>query len=164
MPHRFTLVSRWQLECSPATVWQLLIDTDAWPAWWRQVRSVEHAASSPIGDVALLHWRSALPYGTRLRLTTVAADRPQRLESHAQGDLQASSTWLLEPSEGGWVYVSYRWEVLLERRWMRAWSVVLRPLFEWNHFTGMRATAVRMGRQLDCRMLHLTEWSGNRWP
>lgn len=164
MPQCFTFVSRWQLESSPAAVWQLLTDTGAWPTWWHQVRRVERAASSPIGDVATLDWRSALPYGTRLRLTVVGADRLQRLEAYAQGELQGSGSWLLAPSDSGWVEVSYRWEVRLERRWMRAMSIVLRPLFEWNHFMGMRATAVEMGRQLGCRSLHLSEWTGSRWP
>ncbi len=164
MPYRFTLVSRWQLEISAAAIWQLLTDTDAWPTWWSRVRSVKRAASSPIGDVAHLHWRSALPFGTQLRLTTIGVDRLQWIESHAQGDVQGTGTWLLEPAEGGWVAVSYRWEVLLERRWMRALSILLRPLFEWNHFTGMRAASVGMGRQLGCRMLPLSEWTGSRWP
>ena len=137
MPHRFVLTSRWRLDTTPAAVWQLLTDIEAWPAWWRFVKRahrIERGPSSPLGDVAELHWGSALPYGIRLRVTTVAAERAQRLEGHAEGDLRGVGTWLLDAADAGGVDVTYRWEVLLERRWMRALSFVLRPLFEWNHF------------------------------
>ncbi len=71
---------------------------------------------------------------------------------------------MLEPAEGGWVDVTSRWEVLLERPRMHALSILLRPLFEWHHFTAMRAAALGMGRRLDCRVLHLRKWTGSRRP
>ena len=122
------------------------------------------APASPVGDIAELHWGSALPYTIALRVTTVAAVRPQRLEGHAQGDLQGVGTWLLDAVDGGGVDVTYRWEVVLERRWMRVFSFLLRPLFEWNHFKVMRAGAVGMARRLGCRRSHSSEWAGGRWP
>ena len=167
MPQRFVLTSRWHLDTSPASVWHLLTDIDTWPAWWRyvrRVRRIERAPSSPVGDVVELDWCSALPYGMRLRVTTVAAEAPHRLEGRAEGDLNGFGTWLLEGSDGEGVDVTYRWEVVLERRWMRVLSFLLRPLFEWNHFVVMRAGAAGMAQRLGCRLSRLTEWSGGRWP
>ena len=164
MPHRFILISRWRLQDSPAAVWQLLTDIDVWPLWWHAARCTQRAASSPLGDVAELNWRSALPCAVGLRIKTVVAERPHRIECHAQGDLQGVGTWLLEPADGGWVDVTYRWEVRLDRPWMRLLSILLRPLFEWNHFTVMRAAADGMGRRLGCRVVRVSEWSGSRWP
>jgi uncharacterized protein YndB with AHSA1/START domain len=164
MPHRFVLISRWRLQESRASVWQLLADTDNWPTWWPGVCRVQRAASSPIGDVAELHWHSSLPYAVRLRVKTLAAERPHRLESRALDDFQALGTWQLDRGEGGWVDLTYRWEVWLERRWMRALSLLLRPVFEWNHFRVMRAAARGMARQLGCRIKPVSEWSGGRWP
>ena len=117
-----------------------------------------------MGDIAELHWHAALPYAWRLRLTTVAVDLQRRLESHSQGRLRGAGTWLLEPADAGWVDVTYRWEVQLDRSWMRTLSVPLRPWLEWNHFTGMRTAADGMGRQLRCRVVRLSEWTGGRWP
>lgn len=167
MPRRFVLTSRWRLDTTPDAVWQLLTAIDTWPSWWRHVRRarrIERAAASPVGDVAELVWGSALPYAIRVRVTTVAAERPLRLEGHSQGDLKGFGTWLLEAVDGAGVDVTYRWEVVLERPWMRALSFLLRPAFEWNHFVIMRAGANGMAQRLGCRLSQLREWSTTRWP
>ena len=163
MPHRVILISRWRLDESPAAVWQLLADAGTWPTWWPGVRRARRAVSSPVGDVADLRWHSALPYAVRLRLEVREAERPHRLDSQVLGDLQGLATWLLDPAEGGGVHLTYRWEVWLERRWMRLLSVLLRPVFEWNHFRVMRAAARGLGRRLGCRVEPVSEWSGGRW-
>ena len=168
MPPRFVLTSRWRLHTSAAAVWRLLTEVEAWPAWWRYVRRARHVSSTPatpLGDVTELVWGSALPYGLRLRVTTVAAEAPRRLEGQAQGDLEGVGTWVLEPADGGTaVDVTYRWEVVLQRRWMQALAWLLRPLFEWNHFAVMRAGAQGMARALGCRVSHLREWAGSARP
>lgn len=167
MPHHFVLTSRWRLDAPPAAVWRLLTDIQTWPDWWpyvRRARLIERTPASPIGDVAELVWRSALPYGIRLRITTTAAERPNRLEGRAEGDLQGYGLWLLDPVDGNAVDVTYRWEVVLERRWMRVLSFLFRPLFEWNHFVVMRAGAQGMAQRLGCGVSQRSEWSGSRWP
>ncbi|CAN5186558.1 hypothetical protein BH11PSE10_BH11PSE10_11940 [soil metagenome] len=163
MTHRLVLISRWRLESSTAAVWNLLSKVETWPTWWRQVSRVEPGAANLLDFVAELHWWSALPYGAGVRFAIDSSAAPRRLEFHALGGLPGFGAWLLEPAEDGWIDVTYRWEALLERRWMRALSVLLRPLCEWHHFKLMRATADGMGRELDCRAQHLNEWSGTRW-
>ena len=164
MPHRVTLISRWRLDESPAAVWRQLADTGTWPAWWPAVCRTRRAVSSPVGDGVDLRWPSALPFAVGVRLEVFEAEWPQRLDCHVLGDLQGLGTWLLDPAEGGGVDLTYRWEVWLERRWMRLLSVLLRPMFEWNHFRVMRAAARGLGRQLGCRVEPVSEWSGGRWP
>lgn len=164
MPHRLILISRWRVEASAPAVWSLLADVKSWPAWWPGVCRVERSAASPLGDGAELHWGSALPCAFHLRLKTVAAERLRRLECQTQGRFQGLGIWLLEPDEGGAVALSYRWEVRLDQPWMRALSILLRPMFEWNHFRLMRTAAGGLGRQLGCRVEHLSEWTGSRWP
>ena len=164
MPHRLILISRWRVEASASAVWPLLANVQTWPAWWPVVQRVERSAASPLGDLAELHWGSALPCAINLRLKTVGAERLRRLAYQAQGRFQGLGIWLIEPAEGGWVSVSYRWEVTLDRPWMRALSLLLRPMFDWNLFRVMRAAAISMGRQLRCRVEHLSEWTGGHWP
>ena len=164
MPYRVILISRWRLDESATAVWQLLADTTTWPAWWPGVRRVQPAPSGPVGNVADMWWHVALPYAVRLRVKTVDVERPHRLETQTLDRLQGMGTWLLDPAQGGWVDLTYRWEVRLDRPWMRVLSVVLRPVFEWNHFRVMRAAAQGMARQLGCRVEPISEWSGGRWP
>jgi hypothetical protein len=161
--HRFVLTSRWRLETTdPERVWQLLIDVPAWPRWWVYVRAasiVERGRGDHVGDVAAIAWRSALLYGVRLRVTTTLAERARQLEGCAEGDLRGHGTWLLEAASGTAVDVTYRWDVVLHRPWMRRCAWLLRPLFEWNHFVVMRAGARGMARALDCRLTALRESS-----
>ena len=164
MTHRLVLISRWRLEASAAAVWDLLSKQATWPSWWPQVSHVETATANPLGVVANLHWWSTLPYGVNVRIVTDLSEPLRRLELHAPDKLPGFGAWLLEPADDGWIDVTYRWEVRLERRWMRVLSALLRPLFEWNHFRLMHATAIGMGRKLGCRVQHLSEWSGSRWP
>jgi len=163
-PH-FVLTSRWRMNTDAAPVWALLTDVETWPRWWRCVRHVRvlaRAPGSPIGDVAQIHWSSALFYGIHLHMVTAVADRPRLLEVHASGDLSGAGAWILEPTSDGGVDVTYRWEVELHRGWMRRGVAVLRPVFEWNHFVVMRSGARGMARALGCRLWQAREWSGHR--
>lgn len=166
MLHRLVLTSRWRLDTDATAVWQLLTDVERWPAWWRYLRRakmITRAATSPIGDVCELHWRSALPYGVHLRMTTATAERPSLLEGHAEGDLRGVGAWILEPVDGRAVDVTYRWEVALEKPWMRWLAPLLTPIFTWNHFVVMRAGARGMATALGCRLSNLSEWAGGAW-
>lgn len=162
---RFVLTSRWHVAAAPAAVWVLLAEIEAWPRWWRYVkraRIVSRSATTPVGDVAAIDWRSALPYGLKLRVATTASERPRLLEGHADGDLRGVGTWLIEAADDGGSDVTYRWEVALERPWMRRFAWLLRPLFEWNHFVVMRAGAHGMAHALGgTQATRLQEWSGH---
>jgi uncharacterized protein YndB with AHSA1/START domain len=165
MTQRIVLTSRWRLDTPAAAVWRLLTDVEAWPRWWRyvrRVRVVSRAATTPVGDIAEIDWASALYYGLRLRVTTAVAEHARLLEGHASGDLRGVGAWILEPVDDGGVDVTYRWEVALQWRWMRALAFALMPLFEWSHFVVMRSGAQGMARVLGCRLSHCTEWVGTR--
>lgn len=163
MAPRFVLTSRWRLDSPAADVWALLADVERWPLWWRHVRHarlLQRGAASPLGDVADLHWRSALGYPIRLRVRTVAVEPLRLIEGQAEGDLRGVGAWILEPAGDGAVDVTYRWEVVLERRWMRALAFVLAPVFAWNHFAVMRSAARGMSGHLGCRWSRHAEWAG----
>lgn len=160
---RFVMTSRWRLQATDAEkVWQVLTDIETWPHWWRYLREariVSRGRADHVGDVAALHWGGALRYGVRMRVTTTLAQRAQQLEGRAEGDLHGHGTWLLEPEAPDAVIVTYRWDITLQRPWMRRLAFLLRPLFEWNHFVVMRAGAQGMARQLGCRLSEQHEWA-----
>lgn len=159
---RFVLTSRWRVETSAERAWQLLTDVERWPRWWRYarcVRVVERGGADHAGDVTLIDWSSALLYRIRLRMVTTRVERARELEARADGDLSGSGLWLLEPVDGPAVDITYRWEVTLQRPWMRHLAFLLRPLFEWNHFVVMRAGARGMARELGCGLSHQREFS-----
>ena len=167
MKHRFILISRWQLDCAIEDAWQRIYAIRRWPQWWPNVRGVQvegQAGEMPsVGNSAWVDWKTRLGYGLRLRVTTTNVLPPCELEGTAEGDLNGRGLWILEPvlepQQDQGVSVTYRWDVHLNRLWMRWLAPLLRPVFAWNHFDVMRAGAHAMARDIGCRLLGYQEYS-----
>jgi hypothetical protein len=160
MKHRLILISRWHLDCDIHEAWQRIHAIQHWPQWWPNVRRVQlegEAGDTPrAGSVAWVDWRTRLGYGLRLRVTTISVLAPFELEGAADGDLSGRGLWVLQ-SQGeqgrDGVIVTYRWDVHLNRPWMRLFAPLLRPVFAWNHFDVMRTGARAMALAIGCRLL-----------
>lgn len=165
---RFVLISRWRLDCAVEPVWQRISRVQDWPQWWPQVRAVQVEGSAPdvaahdvprVGRRATIEWTTPFGYGLHLRVTTTRVAAPYELEGVADGDLEGHGLWLLDPRHGDGVLLTYRWDVHLNRRWMRLTSPLLRPLFARNHASVMRAGASGMAGDIGCRLLHCEDLS-----
>lgn len=168
MKDRFVLISRWRLDCDIEQAWQRILAIRQWPEWWPQAHRVVVDDTAPsaacsdspcAGDTAHIEWKTPLGYPLRLRVTTTRAVPPFELEGKADGDLRGHGLWLLEPQGSNGVQVTYRWDVHLNRRWMRVSAPLLRPVFAWNHFTVMRAGAEGMARAIGCRLSRYEDFS-----
>ena len=164
---RFVLISRWHLDCAIEAAWQRVSAIRHWPQWWPNVSAVrvedDTARTEPpvtprVGSTAWIDWTTRLGYGLRLRVTTTRVLPPFELEGTAQGDLNGQGLWVLEPLSGDGVLVTYRWDVLLNRPWMRVTAPLLRPIFSWNHFDVMRSGAKAMAHSLGCRLLRYQDY------
>lgn len=177
MKDRFVLISRWQLDCRIEDAWQRICAIRQWPQWWPNVRAIraqgEDGATPKVGDIADVDWATRLGYGIRLHVTTTGVLPPFELEGSATGDLVGKGLWALE-SQPDRVSVTYRWDVHLNRPWMRWCAPLLRPLFAWNHFDIMRAGARGMARSLGCQLMQYQDYTFSpdsaedlralRWP
>jgi hypothetical protein len=162
---RFVLISRWHLDCTIEAAWQHISQVREWPKWWPNVRAVltvgvdQDAARADglcvprVGSQAWIDWRTRLGYGLRMHVTTTRVAAPFELEGVADGDLDGVGLWVLESQGDKGVVITYRWDVHLNRAWMRLTAPVLRPLFAWNHFAVMREGAKAMARDIGCRLL-----------
>lgn len=157
MKNRFILISRWHLNCCIDAAWHCIAAIRRWPQWWPNVRAVRvdnQAGDTPrVGSTAEVDWQTRLGYGLRLKVTTTRVLPPFELEGTAEGDLTGRGLWALEPHDDTSVRVTYRWDVHLNRPWMRFCAPLLRPLFAWNHFDVMREGAHAMARHIGCRVL-----------
>jgi hypothetical protein len=172
MKDRFVMISRWQLDCGIELAWQHICAIRHWPNWWPKVSAVhagdtrcnEDGFTPRVGSNAQIDWKTRLGYGLRLRVTTTRVKAPFELEGAAEGDLRGRGLWVLEPlgrGEGdnhGGVRITYRWDVYLNRRWMRLAAPLLRPVFAWNHFSIMRSGADGMARSIGCRLLRYQDY------
>lgn len=158
---RFVLISRWHLDCAIDAAWQRIAQVRDWPRWWPNVRAVridqeadEHGGMCVprVGSQAWIDWRTRLVYGLKLHVTTTRVAAPFELEGAAIGDLTGAGLWVLEAQGDAGVVITYRWDVHLNRAWMRLTAPLLRPLFAWNHFAVMRAGAAAMAGDIGCRL------------
>jgi hypothetical protein len=170
MRDRFVLISRWQLDCAIEAAWQCIVEVRRWPEWWPNVAAVrvdngcapETLPYTPrVGDAASVDWKTRLGYGFRLHVVTTRVLTPFELEGTAKGDLIGQGLWVLEPmapQSGNGVLITYRWDLHLNRPWMRIAAPLLRPVFAWNHFDVMRTGANAMAQRIGCRLLRYQDF------
>lgn len=117
----YHLVSEWQLDAPLDRVWDELLRSADWPAWWRGIRSVERIAAgedSGVGMRLRQRWRSLLPYTLKLDLEILRVERHRLLEGRASGDMAGTCTFTFHERPGGSV-VRFAMDVRPTRAWMR---------------------------------------------
>lgn len=166
MKSRFVLVSRWNLPVPREQVWKLLIHPESWPAWWPRLESARRVVAGDAdgrGAVTEFSWSSGLGYRVEFAVSTVRVDEPSEIEGEVHGNVRGNGLWLLEEAgagEGGQgARLTYRWDVELQKPWMRRLAPLLWPVFAARHFRVMRDGAGAMARQLGCQAGPVEEWS-----
>lgn len=152
---RFIRIASWRLSAPVDRVWAVLADLGGWPAWWpdlRAVRALRTGGADGIGAVHAFDWRSGLGYRLRLHMETVRASPLRDIEALATGDLTGQGLWLLRQVAPDVTDVTYRWDVRLERPWMRVAAPIAGRVFAWSHATVMRRGARGMARVLGCEV------------
>ena len=103
----------WEIAAPLSEVWQAILDTQAWPSWWRGVQSV--AVLTPgdergIGARRRFVWRSKLPYTLAFDMEVTRIEPMSRIEGRASGELEGTGIWRLEDT-GAHIRVQYDWDV-----------------------------------------------------
>jgi hypothetical protein len=136
-PYRFR--TRWFIAVPPDRCWDEILAAlrPGAATWWPGV----HVESAPerleAGGRVVLAVRSPVGYRLRMRLDLTSVVPGTSLEAASVGDLDGTGAMVLQPAAGGTAII-FRWEVRLRRRWMRATSAVLRPVFVAAHTAVMR--------------------------
>ncbi len=161
MNSRCVLISRWGLAAPREQVWDVLVHPEHWPRWWPRLESVRRTVPGDragLGAVSEFRWRSGLGYRVEFAVSTVRVQEPCEIEGAVSGGLRGCGLWLLEEAGRG-SRLTYRWDVELQRPWMRRLAPLLWPLFAARHFRVMREGACAMARLLDCEAGRVEEWS-----
>jgi uncharacterized protein YndB with AHSA1/START domain len=152
--HHFDLVSHWRIAAPVERVWSALVEPEAWPRWWpdvREVRTLERGRADGLGSVLRIAWRTRLPYRLCIDVEAIEVVRHERLRARARGELRGEGLWLLR-AEGACTDVTYVWRVELAKPWMRLLAPLLAPLFRWSHAAVMRAGGNGLARHLGVAM------------
>ena len=125
----------WRIPAPLPDVWQAILQTEAWPSWWKGVQSVEVLTPGDAdgsGARRRFVWRSKLPYTLAFDLEVARIDPMTLIEGLASGELEGTGTWRFYDT-GAHVRVQYDWDVRTTRWWMNLLTPIARPAFAWNH-------------------------------
>lgn len=132
----FRLVTHWRVYATAEEVFRILEDPAKLPDWWPSVylavESVRPGGENAVGRTVALVTRGWLPYTLAWVLRVTEARRPFHLAIEAEGDLQGSGVWTLEP-QGAWVAVTFEWEIEARKPILRALSPLFSPILAANH-------------------------------
>ncbi len=134
---QFSLITTWLIPAHVEAVWSCLIDTEAWPSWWKYVVAVEEMAtgdSSGINNIRRYFWRTCLPYNLMLNLRITQIQAPDLIVVEVKGDLQGNGRCRLSPlPAASHTRVEFTWDVQTCKPWMNWFTKLTRPVFIWNH-------------------------------
>lgn len=156
------LISRWRLRTTPGRLWDLLLRPTDWPAWWPHLATVRQLAAGDrdgIGARYMYTWRSGVGYALRIVMTTLRATSCREIEGAASGDVNGIGLWLIEEDGPDALRLTYRWDIELDRPWMRLLAPLLGGVFARRHFAVMSGGARGMARHLSCALSDIEEWS-----
>ena len=133
----FALTTTWRIPASIEAVWACLVDTEAWPAWWKYVEAVEETApgeTSGLNNTRKYCWRTCLPYRLMLSLRVTSICPKHRVTVEVSGDLRGDGCcqFSYHPDQAQTQVIFY-WHVQTCKPWMNWLTTLTRPVFIWNH-------------------------------
>jgi len=150
----YRLLAIWRIAAPLAQVFDAVLDSLAWPAWWPgadRVEQLEPGDVNGIGSVRHYTWKGSLPYRLSFRARATRIDTLRFLEAEVDGDLRGSGRWAFS-HEAGITTVRYEWCVCTTKPWMNLVAPLTRRVFERNHHAlmhqGAEALACRLGARL----------------
>lgn len=149
MRNVYELHSRWDLAADRDTVWDALeelLASDDPMAWWPSVTVV-----SKVGDDLNVAARSVLGYRLHFRLYGLAWSRPDSMTVESDGDLRGRGDLTFGTVGDQHSTIDIQWNVSVDRAWMRATSLLLRPAFTLGHHLVMAQGQKRLNRWLAMR-------------
>lgn len=116
----YVLTNEWQLDAPVDRVWDVLLRSADWPAWWHGIRSVEQIESgddSGVGMRLRQQWRSLLPYTLKLDLEILHVEQRRLLVGRATGDMAGTCTFAFDETPRG-TTVRFEMNVRPTKTWM----------------------------------------------
>jgi len=143
---QFSLTTTWLIPAPVEAVWSCLIDTQAWPSWWKYVDAVEEIAagdSTGVNNIRQYCWHTCLPYSLMLNIRVTQIQEHELVVVEVKGDLQGEGICRLSstPTEDH-TQVKFNWDVQTCKPWMNWLTPLTSPVFVWNH-----ARVMRLGEQ-----------------
>lgn len=153
--YKYRFVTIWKIKAPIRNVWEMIYDHQAWPTWWKGVLKADtykEGDQNDIGKIVDYSWRSILPYTLNFKMTSQKIQRPILIEGNASGELNGLGKWVLDEKDNITTATCY-WNVNTNKKWMNAFSFILKPLFKWNHKVIMKWGAKGLAKKLNAALI-----------
>ena len=151
----YEFVTIWKVKAPQQRVWDLILNSERWPNWWRGVEKVEQlkaGATDHVGALFRYTWKSKLPYRLVFEMETTRVEPISTIEGRAIGELQGQGRWTIS-HENEITTARYDWKVETTKAWMNILAPVARPFFSWNHDVVMGWGGEGLAKQLGVSLL-----------
>jgi len=134
--NNYHFVDRWRVAGDIKEVADILEDATALSRWWGsvyfEVKELEAGEAHGVGKLISLRAGGWLPYTLRIDFRTVESRYPHGFTMEATGDLEGRGIWTFV-QDGPVVNVTYDWTIRANKRIIRMFSFLLKPIFRSNH-------------------------------
>lgn len=150
----YSFLTEWRLRASKKDVWQVILDAEKWPQWWKGVKDAKVLrAGDASGKGSITYYEmGAFFYSLKFMLKIVDIEKHRFIKGLAEGDLIGTGMWEMEEANGI-VTVRYYWNVETTVGWMNKWAWLLRPVFRLGHNLVMRWGGKGLARKLGTQLL-----------
>jgi hypothetical protein len=132
----YIFITGWRVEGTCEEVARILEDplglTRWWPTVYLQVVELRPPRADGLGRLVRVHTRGWLPYTLRWEFEVAESRHPYGFTILAHGDFEGRGVWTFE-QDGRFVNITYDWRLRAEKPLIRRLSLLLKPIFEWNH-------------------------------
>ena len=134
--NHYHLVTNWRVLGTVEEVYAVISDARSlqrwWPAAFAEVLELQPGDETGFEKVVRYETMGWLPYKLHWHTSTTSTDPPNGFRFRVWGDLNGTGEWRLA-QDGAWTNVTFDWDILATKPFLRLASPLLRPLFVSNH-------------------------------
>jgi hypothetical protein len=132
----YIFTDKFIVPCDTATAYHYISKIEDYPRWWGKVyKKITKLKEAPEGQPGARYAVTVggfLPYSLTIENEITFIDKPLLIRFEAYGDLQGKGMWTFrEVAEG--TEITFDWRVAANKKLIRLFSFLLKPLFRANH-------------------------------
>src|SRR5882724_3869897 len=132
----YVFIDKFIVPCSVATAYDYISNIEEYPRWWgkvyKKIITLHKVIPGQPGGKYKITIGGFLPYTLTIENEVTFIDKPHLIRFDANGDLWGKGEWIFkEVAEG--TEVTFDWRVAANKKLIRWFSFLLKPLFKANH-------------------------------
>jgi hypothetical protein len=132
----YIFIDKFIAPCGIETAYYYIKQIEEYPRWWgkvyKKIIKLKDAPPDEAGAKYRITVGGFLPYTLTIENEVTHIDRPYLIRFNADGDLQGKGVWSFRELEEG-TAITFDWRVAANKRIIRLFSFLLKPLFKANH-------------------------------